>query len=120
MSKAIGQMEGFNRPGTIAARHHNPGNLRGWPGVQSAGGYAEFPDDASGWAALYTLVQRNIDRGLTMYEFFAGQRDDSGAVIPGGYPGYAPSADQNNPRAYAEFVAKAASVDPTAVLSKLA
>ena len=112
-------MEGFNRPGTIAARHHNPGNLRTWPSVPSFGGYAQFLDDASGFAALYALIQRIIDRGVNLYEFFAGQRDDSGATIAGGYPGYAPSADSNNPKAYAEFVAGQAHIDPSVPLNTI-
>ncbi len=51
-----------------------------------------------GWNALYQQINLNIGRGLTLNEFFAGK--------PGVYDGYAPSADQNSPYAYAARVGR--------------
>jgi len=51
IAQAIYQMEGSG-PSTIATRNNNPGNLRSGVGqTGSNGGYAVFPDMATGWAA---------------------------------------------------------------------
>jgi hypothetical protein len=113
MATAMAQFEGYNTPGTVAQRNNNPGNLRSGPGQigTDSAGYAIFPDAATGWAALDNQIQLNINRGLTMNQFFAG--------VPGGYPGYAPSADSNNPAAYASFVASATGVPVDVPLNQL-
>jgi hypothetical protein len=108
---AIARMEGYHKPNSIAQRNRNPGNLRSWGTLPTVGGYAQFPTEAAGLAALRRQVSRNIGRGLTMYEFFGGK--------PGVYPGYAPAADSNHPREYAEFVARQVGCQPDAVLSTL-
>jgi len=82
----------------IAYRQNNPGNLRFWGKIPRKAGYAYFPDPTQGWRALYIQVGRNIDRELTLREFFAGK--------PGVYPGYAPAKDKNHPVKYAEFVSQ--------------
>lgn len=111
MAQAIAQMEGYNTQGTIAAKNNNPGNLRAGAGqVGTANGFAVFPDPATGWNALYSQIDYNIGLGLNMQQFFAGE--------PGVYPGYAPSADSNNPTAYANFVATQVGVDPTVPLNQ--
>jgi len=97
IAQAIAQEEGFYVPGSIAQRNHNPGNLRSWGSAPIVSGYAVAPDDATGWSWLHSQVQTNINRGLTLNEFFAGK--------PGIYGGYAPSADNNRPLQYAAFVA---------------
>jgi hypothetical protein len=104
MASAIQRMEG-GRPGDINMRNNNPGNLRSWGNYPTENGYAKFPDYQTGLDALKAQIRRNIEKGLTLNEFFAGQRDSSGKVIPGGYPGYAPAADHNQPNGYAKFVA---------------
>jgi hypothetical protein len=91
-------MEGWNVKGSRARRNNNPGNLRSWKGVPVDGGYAKFPTAAEGWNALRSQIKRNVGRSLTFIEFFGGKK--------GVYPGYAPGADGNAPRHYAEFVAK--------------
>jgi len=103
-ARAVAQMEGFYTPGTIAAANNNPGNLRSWGSLPTARGYAVFSTPQAGWDALKTQIQRNVDRGLTLEEFFAGQRDANGQVVQGGYPGYSPAADSNRPYEYAQFV----------------
>jgi len=120
--QAIERFEGFFTPGSVAQRNNNPGNLRAGPGQigTDAGGYAIFPDVATGEAALANQINLNISRGLSLNTFFAGQRDSSGNVVPGGYPGYAPSADSNNPAQYAATVAGWIGIDPAAPLNTLA
>ena len=106
LAQAIATMEGYYKPDTIAQRNNNPGNLRTWGSRPIVNGYAYFDTPEQGWEALKRQVERNIRRGLNLQEFFAGQRDAQGNVIPGGYSGYAPAADKNNPTGYAAFVAK--------------
>jgi hypothetical protein len=94
---AISEMEGYIKPGSRSERQNNPGNLRSWGRTPIVDGFANFPTPAEGWAALRRQVAKNVGRGLTLYEFFAGK--------PKVYPGYAPDADGNRSRHYAEFVA---------------
>ena len=71
---------------------NNPGALMN---VQ-AGQLQQYATLADGQAALDNQIQLNINRGLTLPEFFAG--------VPGGYPGYANAASGNNPVTYANNV----------------
>lgn len=82
--------------GTGCGSNNNPGNLRSWGSLPVSRGFAVFPTCEAGWAALRQQVQRNVDRGLTLEEFFGGK--------PGVYPGYAPAADNNQPLIYARNV----------------
>lgn len=109
LAGAIARQEGFYVAGSKAQRNHNPGNLRPWPGCRLAvaDGMIRFASDADGWRQLRAQVRKNIGRDLTLAEFFGGQRDESGAVIPGGYYGYAPAADKNDPSGYARTVGRA-------------
>ena len=112
IASAIAQFEGFNTAGTVAQRNNNPGNLRSGPGQigTDANGYAIFPDVATGQAALANQINLNISRGLTLDQFFAGG---------GGYPGYAPSGDANNPAAYAAFVSQQTGIPESVPLNQL-
>lgn len=120
--QAIERFEGFFTPGSLAQRNNNPGNLRSGPAQigTDSNGFAIFPDVATGEAALANQINLNIGRGLSLNQFFAGQRDATGNVVPGGYPGYAPAADQNNPAQYASTVAGWVGIDPTVPLNSLA
>lgn len=108
----IATFEGFyNKRPSLAKRNNNPGNIRRWgrravyigdrratPEEMAKGkGYVRFPRLADGWDALYKQITINIERGLTLREFFGGK--------PGVYGGYAPAADANKPDRYARFVA---------------
>jgi len=105
IAQAIAQMEGYNTAGTLAQRNNNPGNLQSGAGqIGSSGGFAVFATPDDGFAALNNQIQLNASRGLTLNQFFAG--------LPGVYPGYAPSADSNNPAQYASFVASQTGIDP--------
>lgn len=112
-------MEGGFVNGSLANKQMNPGNIRSWPGVPTENGYSKFPSLEAGWKALYKQIENNIygmgkkdnyplraKDGLSLREFFGGQRDKLGNVIPGGYPGYAPALDHNSPDHYAKFVAE--------------
>lgn len=113
LANAIARVESGNfKPDSIAMRNHNPGNLRSWGSYPVVGGYVQFPDYATGMRALQTQVQRNIDRGLNLYEFFGGK--------PGVYAGYAPAADSNHPRTYAETVAGWLGIAPGSTLNQVA
>jgi hypothetical protein len=116
ISQAIATEEGFYKPGSIAQRNGNPGNLRSWGSRPIISGYAAFlnpdgtPDSVAGWAALYHQVDLNIGRGLNLYEFFGGK--------PGVYDGFSPSTDGNKPREYALFVASRTGLDPSIPLNQ--
>jgi hypothetical protein len=110
LAQSIARMEGFLVPGSIAQVNNNPGNLRSGPGqIGTSNGFAVFPDVATGYAALDSQIDYNVSLGLNLDQFFAGE--------PGVYPGYAPSADSNNPTQYASTVAGMLNIDPTVPLS---
>ena len=79
IAEAIAKQEGYYKIGSLAQRNANPGNLRSWGKRPINGGYAQFlkldgqPDPDAGWAALREQVRKNIARGLTLVEFFAGK-----------------------------------------------
>jgi hypothetical protein len=112
LATAITRFEG-NKPNSVSRRHNNPGNLRSWGNYPVVGGYAQFPDWETGMNALRKQIRLLIDRNLSLYEFFGGQRDSSGNVIRGGYPGYAPAKDKNHPDVYASTVGKWLDIDPS-------
>jgi len=98
---AIATMEGFfNASLTLARKNNNPGNIRAWGDIPIQNGFAHFPTEQAGWAALRRQVDKNLfTRKLTLREFFGGS-------VAKKYSGYAPSTDGNNPKKYAEFVWK--------------
>lgn len=52
---AIANQEGFNVPGSVAQRNHNPGNL-----TNLSGAFQVFVTDSEGWEALYRYVERML------------------------------------------------------------
>lgn len=111
IAQAIGTQEGFyNGTSRIAIQNNNPGNLRSWGTRPIVSGYASFPTLADGFAALDHQIVLNINRGLTLYEFFGGGK---------GYYGYAPAKDGNNPTHYAEVVGGAVGIDPNVPLNQV-
>lgn len=105
-----GFLKGKNNPGALMYAGQagaSPYRVVGKNG-QVIGTFATFRTPQDGWAALYRQIQINADKRTTIYTFFAGQRDSSGKVLPGGYPGYAPGqavGHNNNPNVYANNVA---------------
>ena len=119
IAERIARKEGFYKAKSLAAQNFNPGNLRKWGTLNTHKGFAVFPDAAAGWRALKRQILLNIGRELSFYTFFAGQRDKNDEVIPGGYYGYAPAKDNNNPLDYAIFVAKPFKVNYKTVIKDL-
>jgi hypothetical protein len=96
IAQSIAAVESGGNPNALSYRNNNPGNLRSWGSNPIVSGYVKFPTLQDGWNALYQQINLNINRGLTLNEFFAGK--------PGVYGGYAPSGDSNTPLAYAARV----------------
>lgn len=104
LANAIATFEGFYKPGTIAARNNNPGNLRagiGQAGVD--GGFAVFNAPADGWNALYHQINLDASRGYTLTDFMSK---------------YAPSSE-NDTVAYTNFVSSVTGIDPNTYLTSL-
>jgi hypothetical protein len=104
--QAIYQFEG-GRPGNRNVVNNNDGNLRSDPNaIGSAGGYAVFADRGDGIDALNGWLNRHIQAhpGWDFYDLFGT---------------YAPRSDNNNPDAYAEYVANYAGVDPSQTVSSV-
>jgi hypothetical protein len=109
IAQAIERQEAGSKAGNRAERNNNPGNLKpkgftypGQTGVDKDG-FAKFDSYESGHAALMRQVMINIRRGLNLTEFFGGKK--------GGYPGFAPKEDRNDPVSYAQKVADALGID---------
>jgi hypothetical protein len=70
--EAIARMEGFGKPGSRATRNHNPGNLNYSAFSRAHGataqddkGYAYFPSNREGFAALRALLGSSSYHGKT-------------------------------------------------------
>lgn len=104
IAERIGQLEGFNKPGTLAQRQNNPGNLR-FVGQQGAvagdKGFARFPTLDAGWSALHRQINLDASRGKTLEQFVYK---------------YAPPVE-NNSAAYLAALARALGVQPSELLS---
>jgi hypothetical protein len=112
LADAIALYESGGNHEAISYRNNNPGNLRTWGNLPTAGGFAVFPTYAEGYNALRRQIELNTARGLNLNEFFAGK--------PGTYAGYAPAADNNRPATYAATVAQWLGIDPAAPLAAIA
>ena len=115
IAAAITQMEGYIAPnaqypnGSLAYQNQNPGNIRwnpngyNYPGATpGAGGFAKYPDLATGQAALNHQIQVQIDSGQNLTQFFNQ---------------YAPSSE-NNTANYIAFVAQQTGIDPSVPLQQ--
>jgi hypothetical protein len=106
-------------PDTVAMRNNNPGNLRfggvynkekgiyedtgkyleGQTGVDPKTGFAIFPDHESGRSALEKqIVLDTQTRGMPLDKFISK---------------YAPASDNNDPKGYAQTIAKELGIKPT-------
>lgn len=76
-ANAIAQFEGYNSPGSRPARNHNPGDLKfaGQAGAvgRDSGGFAIFPDDVTGFQALYRQLEKYVNDfpGYSILEIMA-------------------------------------------------
>ena len=70
--EAMARQEGFYIGGSLAQRNHNPGNIISGQFATAHGsigaglGYAVFPDDLTGFAAMRALLTGPAYRGLTV------------------------------------------------------
>lgn len=110
LDAAIAEVEGFGKPGTPATLQNNPGNLiyndttKAWGATGSGiGGFAIFPDVATGQAAEDKNVSYYANKGYTLSDLFA-------AWAPASQAG-------NDPISYANTVAKSLGVDPSTKIS---
>lgn len=96
-------------------RNNNPGNFRRSPVGYAAkygnvrtspNGFAIFPTYELGWLYLTESIKQRAKKhpSWTIYDFFAN---------------YAPTSDGNDPKHYAEVVAKRCGVVPQTTLAKL-
>lgn len=111
---AIKSREGFLAPGenkmypngTSSWRNNNPGNIR-----SSSGPFIKFNTYQDGYNALKNIIIRACtgqskvyNPNDTYYDFFGK---------------YSPSSDNNDPKSYAEEVAKKCQVDPHTMIKNL-
>lgn len=89
-----------------AVKNNNPGNLR-----NTDGSWQQFATPEDGFKALMGYVaraksgdQKSYNPGQTLYQFFAH---------------YAPSSDNNDPKGYAQDIAKRLGVNPLATIGTL-
>jgi hypothetical protein len=119
ISSAITQMEGVN-PNFVG--NNNPGNLvyigpnqNGQTGVtRGAGGFAAFPDLATGQAALYNQIQGQINSGQNLTQFFNQYAPSGTCNAAGGCQ--TSQATQN----YINFVSQQTGIDPSVPLNSVA
>jgi hypothetical protein len=100
---AIRDYEG--KPGELNYRNNNPGNCRCsrvgylpiYGAVKCVNNFAVFPTYELGWLYLKNHVRSKsaAHPSWTIHQYFADPKD-----------GHAPSSDGNDPRKYAEYVAK--------------
>src|SRR5258708_16545978 len=96
--------------GTLAWRNNNPGNIR--PGAFATNngaigrgwGFAVFPDEGTGMAAIAALLQTSEYQSRTI----------KGAIFL-----YAPPADHNNTAAYVNLIQAQTGLDPERQMSSL-
>ena len=103
IAQAIQAQEGYGTPNAVTINaNNNPGAIRSWPGMPTSNGFAVFPNYQTGFNALTTDVQTNIDAGLTLSQFINK---------------YAPAADSNTPSSYIAFVSSQTGLDPNQPMS---
>ena len=97
--------------GSLAWRNNNPGNIRpgsftashgAFPGKKS-GGFAVFPDKATGFQAIKDLLSEKY----------------ANSTIPETISKYAPSSDNNDPVAYAKSIEKKTGIKSDRKISSL-
>ena len=125
LAQLMSKQEGFGVPRAIPTVRNNPLDLRHSP-HSSHDGIA--PDAIGiidtvehGWEDGERQIRLTAERhpSITLHDFIAGQRDASGKVIPGGYPGWAPHEDGNDPPAYVARLCLGLRCSPTTLLADL-
>ena len=104
VATAIQTQEGYY-PGSLAYINNNPGNLLavGQPGcTPTSSGFCSFATYADGWNALLNQISLDASRGMSISQFTAS---------------YAPASAGNDPTTYANNIAAAVGLSPSASLS---
>jgi len=113
LDQAIAQFEGYNTPGTPAARNNNPGNVRSCAGQvgTSSQGFAILPDASTGWACLDNWIANNSNLTLqqAVNKYLGVQTDASGNIVA--------NPDNNNPNSYLNFLVSQTGLQPSDSLS---
>ena len=107
ITQAIAQMEGWFKPGSLAQRTNNPGNIGTFGGK-----VASYPDAGTGFESLQTWVQTHAAQHpewdfYDMFHYYL-----TGDTLSNGGP-------NQHPDAYAEYVANSIGVDPTTPVSSV-
>jgi hypothetical protein len=116
LQQAIAKQEGFGKPGARPTLLHNPGDIiygtfaTSHGAVGNVGGYAEFPDDASGWAALTALLSGPSYRDLTVE-----QAIDRYCPAPAG----STLTEGNQPDVYVQNICEWCDCSPTTPIADL-
>jgi len=103
----------------LAKVNNNPGNLRlaGQKGaVQGKGGFAKFPTPQAGAQALYDDLKAKITGNSPAIRSKLGRDAETLAEV---ISVYAPKEDYNDPKSYAQFVAKKLGVSPNEPVGNL-
>jgi hypothetical protein len=88
--EAIARQEGWLDPTSRCRRNHNPGNIeysefaRAHGASGNDGVYAVFPDDATGWRAMSTLLQigyLNLTMAQAITKWAPPEQNDTEAYI---------------------------------------
>jgi hypothetical protein len=125
LAQLMSLQEGFGVPGAIPTIRNNPLDLR-HSNHSSHDGIAPnaigiIDTVEHGWEdgerQIRLVAEHHPD--ITLTEFIAGQRDAAGNVLPGGYPGWAPRADGNDPPVYVARLALGLRCGPRAPLAAL-
>ena len=115
-ANAIAQFEGFDVPGSRPQRNHNPGDLKyaGQPGAtgHDAGGFAIFPDVATGFQALYNQLQKYVN-DFPQYSILQIMAHYLGQSVP-------TTDSQGDAFSYAQTVANGIGVSTSTTLAELA
>ncbi|MDA8978934.1 hypothetical protein N9F63_00080 [bacterium] len=97
-------------------RNYNPGNLITWGNQPTDGGFAVFETPQDGWRAL--IKQLRTYQGLRKNKSESGITGDS--TLLEAMAKYAPAGDgDNDPVAYADFLAKHLGVSPSTPISQI-
>jgi hypothetical protein len=124
LAQLMAKEEGYGAAGAIPTVRNNPLDLRHSPHSSHDGigkdaiGIIDCVEH--GWEDAERQLRIVAERypGITIAELIAGQRDSAGAVLPGGYPGWAPRDDGNDPARYAAHLCSGLSVDPDTPLTQ--
>ena len=113
--KAMALFEGFGKPGVPATRNHNPGNIVFGPwaiahgAIDHDGGFAVFPDDATGFIAQDALVQHYAAKGFNI-----------ASLVEVWCPPHAPGNSPQNTAEYVRFVSANLGLVYTTLLNSIA